>query len=104
LVYNVLIMRSLAVNRLVVKIGTHTLTRPSGRLDRPNIRRLVEELSDLREEGRELVLVTSGAIAAGLEALGLRERPADLPTLQAAASVGQGRLMELYKGLFGERG
>jgi len=104
LVYNVPIMRSLEVKRLVVKIGTHTLTRPSGRLDRPNIRRLVVELSELREEGRELVLVTSGAIAAGLEALGLRERPSDLPTLQAAASVGQTLLMELYRGLFGERG
>ncbi len=90
--------------RLVVKLGTHTLTRTSGRLDRKNIGRLVEELTEIRREGREVILVTSGAIAAGLEALGIKRRPFDLPTLQAAASVGQVRLMELYGGLFAEQG
>ncbi len=92
------------VKRLVVKVGTSTLTRPSGRLDRARVERLAEEMATLRSQGREVVLVSSGAIAAGLESLGMRKRPSDLPTLQAAASIGQGKLMELYASVFKEQG
>ncbi len=97
-------MRNLKVNRIVIKVGTHSLTRSSGRLDRAHIRELVEEISSIRQGGRDVVLVTSGAIAAGVEALKLRERPRDIPTLQAAASIGQIRLIELYSELFAEHG
>lgn len=97
-------MRDLNVKRLVIKIGTHTLTRPSGRLDRSHIRRLVEEIAAIRLAGRDVALVTSGAIAAGVEAMGLPERPRDIPTMQAAASVGQGKLIDLYAELFEENG
>jgi glutamate 5-kinase len=97
-------MRALNVKRLVVKVGTHTLTRSGGKLDRKRVAGLAEELASLRRQGRDVVLVSSGAIAAGLEALGIRGRPTDLPTLQAAASIGQGKLMELYSSIFEECG
>ncbi len=93
-------MRELKIDRIVIKIGTHTLTRSSGRLDRAHIRRMVDEMAAIRREGRDVALVTSGAIAAGVEAMGLKERPKDIPTLQAAASVGQGKLIDLYAECF----
>jgi glutamate 5-kinase len=97
-------MRDLNIKRLVIKVGTHTLTKSSGRLDRTHIRRLVEEIASIRRDGKDVALVTSGAIAAGIEAMGLRERPRDIPTMQAAASVGQGKLIDLYAELFEESG
>lgn len=97
-------MRHLKIDRIVIKIGTHTLTRQSGRLDRTHIRRLVDEMSVIRDEGRDIALVTSGAIAAGIEAMRLKERPRDIPTLQAAASVGQGKLIDIYAECFEANG
>jgi glutamate 5-kinase len=90
--------------RIVVKVGTTTLTRADGRLDPKRVDRLVGELCGLLDEGREVVCVTSGAIAAGLGPLGLDGRPKDMPTLQAAAAVGQSHLMDAYNSAFESRG
>ena len=88
--------------RIVVKVGSRVLVQRSGRPDVRRIASLVRDLAALRDGGREVVLVSSGAIACGLEALHLRRRPEDLPTLQMAAAVGQNRLMALYDRLFAE--
>jgi glutamate 5-kinase len=87
--------------RVVVKIGSSSLTTPSGGIDPERIQRLVDALAAVRQSGREIVLVSSGAIAAGLAPLALKTRPRDLATQQAAASVGQGLLMGYYTHLFG---
>ncbi len=92
------------VKRLVVKVGTTTLSTTTGRLDERQIKSLVAQMADLYRQGVEIVLVSSGAIASGLDSLGMRERPADIPGLQAAASVGQGKLVHLYSQLFGAFG
>lgn len=83
-------------NRLVIKVGSSSLTRTDGHLDMVHIAMLIEVLAAARRRGQEVVLVSSGAIAAGLLPLGLSKRPYDLPTQQAAAAVGQGQLLELY--------
>lgn len=90
--------------RVVVKVGTTTLTRSNGKLDPTRVDRLVSELCTLLEAGREIVCVTSGAIAAGLAPLGLGRKPKDMPTLQAAAAVGQSHLMDAYATAFESRG
>jgi glutamate 5-kinase len=90
--------------RVVVKVGSSSLTSPEGGLDAARLDALVEQLAARRAAGREVVLVSSGAIAAGLAPLGLVRRPRDLATQQAAASVGQGRLLAEYTGSFGRRG
>ena len=88
--------------RIVVKVGSRVLVQRSGRPDIRRMAALVHDLAAVRELGREVVLVSSGAIACGMEAMGLRRRPEDLPTLQMAAAVGQNRLMALYDRLFAE--
>ncbi len=93
-----------AAHRVVVKIGSSSLTTAAGGIDPDRIRRLVDTLAAVRLQGREVVLVSSGAIAAGLAPLGLRTRPRDLAMQQAAASVGQGLLMSEYNQLFGGHG
>lgn len=93
-----------SARRVVVKVGTSSVTRANGRLDPTRVDRLVEELCGLLETGREIVCVTSGAIAAGLAPLGLARRPKDMPTLQAAAAVGQSHLMDAYATAFESRG
>ena len=90
-------------HRVVVKVGSSSLTTPEGGIDPERIERLVDALASLRLAGREVVLVSSGAIAAGLAPLALKSRPRDLATQQAAASVGQGLLMGYYTHLFGAR-
>jgi glutamate 5-kinase len=90
--------------RVVVKVGSSSLTTPAGRIDPGRIEALGEALAGVRTGGREVVLVSSGAIAAGLAPLSLRTRPRDLATQQAAASVGQGLLMGYYTQLFGAHG
>jgi glutamate 5-kinase len=87
--------------RVVVKVGSSSLTTPAGGIDPARIKALVDALAAVRNAGREVVLVSSGAIAAGLAPLALRSRPRDLATQQAAASVGQGLLMGHYTSLFG---
>src|SRR5215813_3491477 len=90
--------------RIVVKVGSSSLTTAHGGLDGRRVDQLVDALADLPPAGREVVLVSSGAIASGLAPLGLRARPRDLATQQAAASVGQGLLMRAYTESFGRHG
>lgn len=88
--------------RIVIKIGTSTLTHPTGHLNIRRAEQLCKVFSDLKNAGHELVLVSSGAIGMGVGKLSLKERPADIPTKQAAAAVGQCELMYIYDKLFGE--
>lgn len=91
-------------DRLVVKIGTASLVGPGGEPEEAKLARLCQEVVSLRRDGIEVILVSSGAIAAGLGPLGLSTRPSDIPSLQAAAAVGQGRLLSLYSRLLAEGG
>ena len=88
--------------RIVVKVGTTTLAHTTGRLNIRRVEQLCKVLSDLKNAGHEIVLVSSGAIGMGVGKLGLRERPQDMPTKQAAAAVGQCELMYVYDKLFSE--
>ena len=90
--------------RLVVKIGSSSLASPEGGLDAAQVAGLVEALATRLAGGTQVVLVSSGAIAAGLRPLGLTKRPRDLATQQAAASVGQGLLVERYTAAFAQHG
>ena len=90
--------------RVVVKVGTSTLTYENGRLNLRRVESLCRVLSDLKNSGREIVLVTSGAIGVGAGHLGLKERPRDIGGKQAAAAVGQCELMYIYDKRFGEYG
>ncbi len=90
--------------RVVVKVGSSTVTGADGHVDREKLSLLVGQIAHLIEQGDSVVLVTSGAIAAGLEALQMRARPTDMPTLQATAAVGQVKLVETYAELFAEKG
>ncbi len=82
--------------RIVIKVGTSTLTHPTGRLDIRHVETLCKVLSDVKNAGHEVVLVSSGAIGMGVGKLNMRERPADMATKQAAAAVGQCELMYIY--------
>jgi glutamate 5-kinase len=93
-----------AARRVVVKIGSSSLTGADGRLDTDALHRLVDVLAARRAAGGEVALVTSGAIAAGIDPLGLHARPSDLATAQAAASVGQGLLVARYAEAFARHG
>lgn len=88
--------------RIVVKVGTSTLTHPGGNLHLGRMEALVRQMADLHSEGRDLVLVTSGAVGAGMGRLRMTERPSDMTGKQALAAVGQGLLMQRYEGLFAE--
>jgi len=91
------------VRRVVIKIGSSILSGPDG-IDRDRIASLVGEIAALRQHPYQVVLVSSGAVAAGMTRLGLRERPKTVPAKQAAAAVGQIRLMALYDECFSARG
>ena len=91
------------VRRLVVKVGSSSLTASDGGLDTDQVQRLAAEVSRAHRKGVACVLVSSGAIAAGMSPLGLARKPTDIPTLQAAASVGQGVLMHAYQRAFARR-
>lgn len=88
--------------RIVVKVGTSTLAHKTGRLNIRRIEQLCKVLSDLKNEGHEIILVSSGAIGMGVGKLNLKKRPDDIPTKQAAAAVGQCELMYTYDKLFTE--
>lgn len=89
--------------RIVIKIGSSSLTHPdTGRLDLIKLEILVREISDLRNQGKEVVLVSSGAIMVGRTTLGFHDRPQKLEEKQACASVGQAKLMMIYQKLFAE--
>lgn len=86
--------------RVVVKVGTSTLAHATGCLNIRRVERLCRVLSDLKNSGHEVILVSSGAIGMGVGKLSLKERPTDIPTKQAAAAVGQCELMYTYDKLF----
>lgn len=88
--------------RIVVKVGTSTLAHKTGRTNIRHMEELVKVLSDLKNAGHEIILVSSGAIGMGVGKLGLPSRPADMPTKQAAAAIGQCELMYIYDKLFTE--
>ncbi len=86
--------------RIVVKLGTSSLTDESSRLDVGKMAKLVSELMNLKRQGKDPILVSSGAIGAGMGKMRLSERPEGMPQLQAAAAIGQGILMQTYEYLF----
>lgn len=88
--------------RICIKVGTSTLAHPTGRLNIRQVERLCKVLSDLKNAGSEIILVSSGAIGMGVGKLNLPGRPSDMPTKQAAAAVGQCELMYVYDKLFSE--
>ena len=88
--------------RVVIKIGTSTLAHPTGHLNIRRVEQLCKVMSDIKNAGHEVILVSSGAIGMGVGKLGLRERPRDIPSKQAAAAVGQCELMYTYDKLFSE--
>lgn len=90
--------------RIVVKLGSSSLTGADGRLSQANVAALADVLAGLRRDGRQVILVTSGAIAAGIGPLGIHTRPRDLATAQATASVGQGALIAAYSAQFARHG
>ncbi len=89
---------------IVIKIGTSVITDASGALDLNQIEGLVSEISGLKEKGLDVIIVTSGAIGAGMAELGLKKRPKAISELQACAAVGQGRLIETYASTFKKKG
>ena len=90
--------------RLVVKVGTSNITDEKSRLDQKKIKKLVDEVVGLRRRGKEVVIVTSGAIGAGMGRLGLSRRPTKMSRLQGAAAIGQGILMNAYGRHFDKHG
>ena len=90
--------------RIVVKVGTHAIAKKSGKPDHAALKRLVAQLSALRKAGHEVFFVSSGAVAAGVEALGLKSRPADVNDVQMCAAVGQARFICEYEHLFADHG
>lgn len=90
--------------RIVVKVGSSSIAYPTGKLNLFQIESLVRQLSNLHNQGRDVLLVTSGAIGTGAGRLGLARRPRTIPAKQAAAAVGQGILMHIYEKFFSEYG
>lgn len=88
--------------RIVIKIGTSTLAYPTGHINIRRVEELCKIISDIKNAGHQVIIVSSGAIAMGIGKLGLRERPTDIPSKQAAAAVGQCELMYIYDKLFSE--
>jgi glutamate 5-kinase len=92
------------VRKVVVKVGTGSLSNEQGGLDEAQVARLAEQVHALRRRGLQVVVVSSGAIGAGMNALGLAQRPKRLPDLQSCAAVGQGKLMVAYDRCFRKHG
>ncbi|MFA6609823.1 MAG: glutamate 5-kinase [Candidatus Omnitrophota bacterium] len=91
-------------SKVVIKIGTKVITSKDRMLDTARIRELVDQVSAVKADGTDVIVVTSGAIGAGMGLLGLRKRPIKLPDVQATASIGQGHLMHLYSEYFKAKG
>lgn len=92
------------VHRLVVKVGTNTLAQGRGKADPAQLSLLADQVAALRQQGLEVILVSSGAVGLGMGALGLDKRPSDLPTLQACAAIGQALLMDGWRQAFAPHG
>ncbi|MDD6848343.1 MAG: glutamate 5-kinase [Oscillospiraceae bacterium] len=88
--------------RIVIKVGTSTLAHSTGLLNIKRVEQMCKVISDLKNAGNEIVLVSSGAIGMGLGKIGLTEKPQDIPTKQAAAAIGQCELMYTYDKMFSE--
>lgn len=93
-----------AIRRVVIKVGSSTLAPEGEGVDRAYADALLEQVAEVRNRGVHVVLVTSGAIAAGMQALGIHTRPADMPSLQASAAVGQVQVLGMYAALAAARG
>ncbi|HBL35864.1 MAG TPA: glutamate 5-kinase [Firmicutes bacterium] len=93
-----------AAQKIVVKVGTSSLTYPSGRLNLTNMERIVRQIADLHNSGKEVVLVSSGSVGAGVGELGLKNKPRTIPERQAVSAVGQCFLMQVYNRFFLEYG
>ncbi len=94
-----------AAKRIVVKVGTSTLAYgASGKLNLYRIEHLIREIADLHNSGKEIIFVSSGAIAAGMEKMGIAKKPETIPENQALAAIGQGVLMHIYEKFFAEYG
>ena len=91
-----------AKKRVVIKLGTSTLTHKTGRLNIRRVEQLVKALADLQNEGRELIIVSSGSVGLGMAKLGMTQKPKEIPLKQACAAVGQCELMYLYDKLFSQ--
>ena len=93
-------MNPKSLKRIVVKVGTSSLTHPTGSLHLRNMDKLVRTITDLKNEGYQIILVTSGAIGVGMSKLGMKTRPEDIRLKQASAAVGQCELMHMYDKFF----
>lgn len=89
-----------ARKRIVIKVGTSTLTYKTGNINVRRVKKMVEVLSDLKNAGHDIILVSSGAVGVGVGCIGLQKKPADMPVKQACAAVGQSRLMSFYQSEF----
>ena len=92
------------MGRIIVKVGTHAIANKAGRPDRAALRRIVDGICALRNACNDVFFVSSGAVAAGVEALGLKARPTDTNDIQMCAAVGQARFICEYERLFASRG
>ncbi|MEG1727096.1 MAG: glutamate 5-kinase [Acidaminococcaceae bacterium] len=90
--------------RIVIKVGSSTITHSTGKCNFSQIDRLAREIADLENQGKEIILVSSGAVAVGVDRMGLPEKPRTIPGKQAAAAVGQGVLMHTYEKIFADYG
>nr|WP_069997523.1 glutamate 5-kinase [Cellulosilyticum sp. I15G10I2] len=88
--------------RVIVKIGTSSLTHENGKVNLNKMEKLARVLTDINNSGKEVILVSSGAIGAGMQRIGRNKRPEDLPLKQATAAIGQAILMQMYQKFFGE--
>lgn len=97
-------MSQIKGKRIVVKVGTSTLTHATGRLNIRRVERLIKTIADLQNAGNQMIMVSSGAIGLGMSKLGMTERPKDTPGKQACAAVGQCELMDMYDKHFSDYG
>jgi glutamate 5-kinase len=90
--------------KIAIKAGTSILTSPGGKISNKNLARLGQQILSLRKQKKQVVLISSGAIAYGMESVGFKKRPKEMPVLQACAAVGQGKLMYAYEQFFSRHG
>lgn len=94
--------RDLKFSRIVIKVGTSTLTHANGRINYFRMDHIARQIADIKNQGHEVTLVSSGAIGSGMGKMGLKKKPAGIPQRQALAAIGQGVMMHMYEKFFGE--
>lgn len=97
-------IKSEYIKKIVIKVGTRLLTYKTGKLNLGIIEKLVRQMADLKNQGKDVILVSSGAVGAGIGRLGLKRKPVSIQEKQAVAAVGQGQLIQIYEKLFSEYG